>query len=92
MRRISSEKIAYDCLDLICSCSQINTTSHFLSYCLNYCCKRQTFFEKLNHIFSKTLQQSNFSATKDLFFGRQNLKDDKSTFYLHIYFYFCDGC
>ena len=57
-----------DCLSPICSCGQeIETTSHFLLHCLNYCCVRKTFFENFNLI------------TKDLLFGCQKLKDDKNS-------------
>ena len=68
-----------DCLNPICSCGQeIETTSHFLLHCLNYRCARKTFFEKINLIDSNILQQSDLSITKDLLFGSEKLKDDKS--------------
>ena len=67
-----------DCLNPICSCRQeIETTSHFLLHYLSYCCARKTFFEKFNLIDSNILQQSDLSATKDLLFGSEKLKDDK---------------
>ena len=67
-----------DCLNLICSCRQeIETASHFLLHYLSYCCARKTFFEKFNLIDSNILQQSDLSATKDLLFGSEKLKDDK---------------
>ena len=66
-----------DCLNLICSCRQeIVTASHFLLYCLNYRCARQTFFEKIN-LTSNILQQNNLSITKDFLFGGEKLRDDK---------------
>ena len=66
-----------DCLNPICSCGLvIQTTSHFLLHCLNYCC--ETFFEKINLIDSNILQQSDLSITNDLLFGSEKLKDDKN--------------
>ena len=68
-----------DCLNPICSCGQeIETTSHFLLHCLNYRCARKTFFEKNNLVDPNILQQSDLSITKDLLFGSEKLKDDKS--------------
>ena len=68
-----------DCLYPIRSCSQeIETTSHFLLYCLNYPCVRKTYFEKTNLIDSSILQQNDLPITRDLFFGSEKLKDDKS--------------
>ena len=68
-----------DCSNPICSCGQeIETTSHFLLHCLNYCCARKTFFEKTDLIDSNILQQNDFSITKDLLFGSEKLKDDKN--------------
>ena len=68
-----------DCLNPICSCSHdIETKSHFLLHCLNYCSARKTFFEKINRIDSNILQQSDLSITKDLLFCSEKLKDDKN--------------
>ena len=68
-----------DCLNPICSCGhEIETTSHFLLHCLNYCCGRKTFFEKISLIDSNILQQSHLSMTNDLLFGSEKLKDDKN--------------
>ena len=67
------------CLNPICSCGQeVETTSHFLLHCLNYRCARKTFFEKNNLVDPNILQQSDLSITKDLLFGSEKLKDDKS--------------
>ena len=68
-----------DCLNPICSCGQeIETTSHFLLYCLNYRCARKTCFEKINLIDSNIFKQSDVSLTKDLLFGSEKLNDNKN--------------
>ena len=68
-----------DCLNPICSCGQeIETTSHFLLYCLNYRCARKTCFEKINLIDSNIFKQSDVSLTKDLLFRSEKLNDNKS--------------
>ena len=56
----------------------METTSHFLLHCLNYRCATKTFFQKINHIDSNILQQSDLSITNDLLFGSEKLKDDKN--------------
>ena len=67
------------CLNPIFSCGQeMETTSHFLLHCLNYRCARKRFFEKINPIDSNILQQSDLSITKNLLFGSEKLKDDKT--------------
>ena len=69
-----------DCLNPICSCGQeIETTSHFLLYCVNYRCARKTFLEKINLTDCNILQQSDLSITNDLLFGSEKLKDDKNS-------------
>ena len=71
--------IFQDCLNHVCCCCQeIETTSHFLLHCLNYRCVRKAFFEKIYLIDSSISQQNDLSVTKDLLFGSEKLKYDKS--------------
>ena len=83
MSHLAEHKFSHnfqDCLNSICSCGQeIETTSHFLLHCHNYCCAMQTFSEKNNLIDSNIVQQNYLSMTKDLLFGSEKLKDDNST-------------
>ena len=67
-----------DCLNPISSYGlEIETTSHFFLHCLNYRCRSQILFEKIN-LYTNIFQQKDLSITKDFLFGSKKLEDDKN--------------
>ena len=56
------------------SCSQeIETTTHFLLFCLNHDHARKTPFPKINKVSGTILRESNSTITKVLLFGYTKL-------------------
>ena len=56
------------------SCSQdIETTTHFLLFCLNHDYARKTLFPKINQVSGTILRESNSTITKVLLFGYTKL-------------------
>ena len=64
-----------DYVNPICSCGQkIETSAHFLLYCSNYHCPRQTLFKNVNKIDLSILKQNEQVIIKHLLFGNEKLK------------------
>ena len=67
------------------SCSQdIETTTHFLLFCLNHDYARKTLFPKINQVSGTILRESNSTITKVLLFGYTKL--DFTDVYNRVYF------
>ena len=67
-----------DCGNPICSCGQEIKTEVISFFTFSITCARKTFFEKINLIDSNISKQNDLYITKDLLFGSEKLKDDKS--------------
>ena len=64
-----------DTLNLICNCGTVETTVHYLLYCLNFSNERLMFFEVLMQILSKA--DSNIS--KVLLYSHHSFNDEENT-------------
>ena len=62
------------CVSTMCYSGQdIETTTHFLFYCLSFHCSRKTLFEKINQVSGTILRQSDSTTAKILLFGDNKL-------------------
>ena len=69
------------CVSTMCYSDQdIETTTHFLFYCLSFNCTRKTLFEKINQVSGTILRQSDSTTTKILLFGDNKLDFETNNF------------